>query len=939
MKKILISSIFLNDTFVILISFFLQRYKSTQRNDLSGVSSLAKKALNKLSSQRLVPIQEAVHEIMTYDLVITSEKFTTASLSQCQKLQTQKEKEETKSTNVVTQYINRPDHLDHLSLEQFFYDHFCVNKFDSTKENRILMAKGLNYRPKYPVDYNYARGIVLLHKPWGPKQSLKAILQNKDLTIRTFLTMMDEKQVPSSVVTQYHLAIKYSQLAKIELLAKQGMTDDNPNLNDMDDEALDLHIASEHFRNMTEVTPQTRTRIGDSEANIGIGHDWSKRTVNPYVEDSGQTYLPSLKEKYYEIMNKSVTSPEMLRIPKRNDGKEYDINDCTIEQRTIVLAAVDTVMKFINNDKTYKPMRATVLGEAGTGKSYVINTITTIMRKLTQCNDTVLVAAPSGAAAFNVGGCTLHRSLMIDVDKKTSILSDDKKKELQKQLKRLLVFIIDERSMVASNLLASSETHLRKCAFNGYNTSEYWGGVPVVIIFGDDYQLPPVIHEGAITGFANSNGNTKVTTTQMKKNDQLSATYGSKLFIEDMVESVFTLTVNKRVKPEDQEFKSLLKRLREGKPTDDDANKLCHLHTSQYPPEFENELEKRGRVMHLCATHKVKNDINEMKLLQLSEKSKVPIAAFLDCHFTSEKIQDMTIVTRRHFYNNKYARDIKYSHLCIGARVAIESVNFIPELGLYNGSIGTVIDIVYDSQEGPNGKRGSHLPEYVIVDFPNFNIHAVPGLKAWDTDNETHVPIPMMTQPCTYNCCKMKFCPLVPAWASTLHKFQGMQAGQDKKDIINFLMVDCGDIKTEQNCPGMCYVATSRAKTIGTFEQKHPKDSSLYWIGVGMNQTRLKEGALKWDEKNKGQKINCKKVQDRNDWVKYLLEKSEETKKEYTAEKLQLIEKTTFNEATTCQYDEDQINTSIMNMILKPNEEWSAKKEKPRYTVPRSFFD
>ena len=143
------------------------------------------------------------------------------------------------------------------------------------------MAKGLNYRPKYPVDYNYARGIVLLHKPWGPKQSLKAILQNKDLPIRTFLTMMDEKQVPSSVVTQYHLAIKYSQLAKIELLAKQGMTDDNPNLNDMDDEALDLHIASEHFRNMTEVTPQTRTRIGDSEANIGIGHDWSKRTVNP----------------------------------------------------------------------------------------------------------------------------------------------------------------------------------------------------------------------------------------------------------------------------------------------------------------------------------------------------------------------------------------------------------------------------------------------------------------------------------------------------------------------------------------------------------------------------------------------------------------------------------------------------------------------------------
>ena len=72
-------------------------------------------------------------------------------------------------------------------------------------------------------------------------------------------------------------------------------------------------------------------------------------------------------------------------------------------------------------------------------KSYVINTLTTIVRNLTQCNDTVIVGAPSGASAYNVGGCTLHRSLMIAVDEKTSKLSDDKKRKLQDQLKRVFV--------------------------------------------------------------------------------------------------------------------------------------------------------------------------------------------------------------------------------------------------------------------------------------------------------------------------------------------------------------------------------------------------------------------------------------------------------------------------------------------------------------------
>ena len=57
------------------------------------------------------------------------------------------------------------------------------------------------------------------------------------------------------------------------------------------------------------------------------------------------------------------------------------------------------------------------MGCGGTGKSFIINTIISIMRNMTQMNDTVKVGAPSGAAAYNVQGSTLHRLLGISVSR------------------------------------------------------------------------------------------------------------------------------------------------------------------------------------------------------------------------------------------------------------------------------------------------------------------------------------------------------------------------------------------------------------------------------------------------------------------------------------------------------------------------------------------
>ena len=85
------------------------------------------------------------------------------------------------------------------------------------------------------------------------------------------------------------------------------------------------------------------------------------------------------------------------------------------KQKAIVYNAMDTVIKFLNNDPSYKPMKMTIMGSTGAGKSFIINTIISMMRRLTVSNDIVQIAAPSRAAAFNVQGSVVYNLLGVRV--------------------------------------------------------------------------------------------------------------------------------------------------------------------------------------------------------------------------------------------------------------------------------------------------------------------------------------------------------------------------------------------------------------------------------------------------------------------------------------------------------------------------------------------
>lgn len=127
-----------------------------------------------------------------------------------------------------------------------------------------------------------------------------------------------------------------------------------------------------------------------------------------------------------------------------------------------------------------------VTGRAGTGKS-------TLLRALRSAIDSELaVVAPTGLAAVNVGGQTIHSFFGLPP---RLIRSDDIRRSRNGQVMRKLSFlVIDEVSMVRSDLMWAIDQSLR---VNRGRPREPFGGVRLVL-FGDLHQLPPVVQEAEV---------------------------------------------------------------------------------------------------------------------------------------------------------------------------------------------------------------------------------------------------------------------------------------------------------------------------------------------------------------------------------------------------------------------------------------------------------
>ncbi len=62
------------------------------------------------------------------------------------------------------------------------------------------------------------------------------------------------------------------------------------------------------------------------------------------------------------------------------DESDYTLDALSEQQQAVVLTLIDPIVKFLNNDTKYKPLRAIVMGCGGTGKSFIINTVSIVQK-------------------------------------------------------------------------------------------------------------------------------------------------------------------------------------------------------------------------------------------------------------------------------------------------------------------------------------------------------------------------------------------------------------------------------------------------------------------------------------------------------------------------------------------------------------------------------
>lgn len=152
-----------------------------------------------------------------------------------------------------------------------------------------------------------------------------------------------------------------------------------------------------------------------------------------------------------------------------------------------------TKQRNVSAARTYKQMRMFVSGVGGTGKSFLIEAIRGLVVSLWPTDDiTCAIVAPTGLAACNVSGVTMHQLFVLPIehDSKSASywsLSRDSQKVMKTILRNVKVIIVDEVSMVSSLNLVY--VHMRLEELFG---DRDWFGSRNMLFVGDLLQLHPV---------------------------------------------------------------------------------------------------------------------------------------------------------------------------------------------------------------------------------------------------------------------------------------------------------------------------------------------------------------------------------------------------------------------------------------------------------------
>ncbi len=454
------------------------------------------------------------------------------------------------------------------------------------------------------------------------------------------------------------------------------------------------------------------------------------------------------------------------------------------------------------------PIRQFVSGGAGVGKSKLIETVTEAVEMLSQ--NAVLLGAPTGLAARNIDGRTLHDLFKLPVQKgqkgvwEYERLPKDTEKMMYVELGKSKLLVIDEISMVSNQMLAF--VHQRLVDVKGTAPDVSFGGMNVLVL-GDLLQLPPVTDssekgQGSCCFEA-------MTRQQWKKafRGSVGVTDPHPLWADF---GYSELTENMR-QAGDREYADMLNEMRVGEVSEKTKEALEKrvVGGGNGPWEVAKLLKKliaEGK-RPVCLNPKVDavTQINHAMLVQMgipvvllhavdasrlrrkkqAVKQKKGAKSGLQGESEEEKFKELNEYVKENTEKkvNETGGLAQVLPLGVGARVMLTK-NLAVSEGLYNGAMGTVVKL----------KRNVGEPDGVAAVEVQFDNVAKPV-------EIERISAKFKINP-TIEVTREQF-PLKICYAITVHKSQG-------------LSLDCVVTALDSNvfAPGMAYVALSRARTL-----------------------------------------------------------------------------------------------------------------------------
>lgn len=489
--------------------------------------------------------------------------------------------------------------------------------------------------------------------------------------------------------------------------------------------------------------------------------------------------------------------------PRRDEDPTSDIGalidqvveDMALEANPEQERAFRIVADHMRDPERVEQLLMYIAGVGGTGKTHVIKAMLRLF-SLSGRRGEILVAAPTGAAALNVDGYTIHSLLMMPAKLRGKSLS-----ELVKLWRNVRYLVIDEVSMIGAAFLADICHRLQQAKGEcGVAALRPFGGVNIIFT-GDFGQLKPVLAKSLFDHHCINHPGLQMI-REHTGIDNLTGVY-----LWRQVETVVKLTKNQR-QSADPTYAEMLGRIQLGlgradpDPVSGEASDVDILHRrmlAQVAEDNPGSLTKFRDAPVIVGTKALRDALNARIIYQKAKEAGQTVETF--------------------YAKDKYCRvqvsgDFQKAVWKLPTKTTQDALGMLPMFSgmkvmlreniafgnrLVNGAEGTVVNVVYEVVEGKKyasvayirvpgaGKVCENLEEDVVPIFPetfSFKVQiSVNGKSVKRTISRTQLP-------------------LIPAYAYTDYKSQG-------KSLTHAIV----DLDSAMSLQGV-YVMLSRVKTL-----------------------------------------------------------------------------------------------------------------------------